>query len=150
MEDLPQYNWKDIASNFANDVLDNIRDRREEQDNEIYDEAFNKAIAIGISNTVAALNEAHVADAIICGLLQKYWSMNRDEALEALRKERTVDLPFRTLREYLMGQGLSSKAIEDFMRLYRVRSKLSRNSELWKLPPEKLEKEVKKPTEKHP
>ncbi|WP_442761486.1 hypothetical protein [Pseudolactococcus chungangensis] len=52
--------------------------------------AFNEAIQIGIQNTVSSLYDADVDDMNIICILNKYWGINRDEAIKLIAFEKKL------------------------------------------------------------
>jgi hypothetical protein len=128
---------------FGEEILASVRDSVRNRCDERINEALKYARVEGIEITAAALYEAGVDDTVIINLLQKHWHIDVDDATEVLRFERTVEFPSRALRDYLTGQGLNSRDIEDFMTKYKVRKKLRHDPNLWKLPPAELIDAVK-------
>lgn len=128
--------WK-VASRFARDIFG-------ESINEIDKRAFIEGIEIGIQNTVAILYESKVDDEEIYNLLNKYWRIPRDDAIERLFYEKS-QAPLRELKLFLKMRGLSSKEIQKFMISNNVLMKLKKNPELRELrqKPDKLMKAVK-------
>ena len=105
--------------------------------------AFNEAIQIGIQNTVSSLYDADVDDMNIICILNKYWGINRDEAIKLIAFEKK-NAPVRELKTYLKLNGYSSKEIIEFVRING--SKIRHHNELWALKkdPEKLKNELEK------
>jgi DNA-directed RNA polymerase delta subunit len=97
-----------------------------------------------IKNATAALYEAHLKDIVIIQLLQKYWNLEKYQAIESLRIEKTVKAPIKNLIAFMREQGYKTLEIKDFVKVNRVEEKLEANSTLWQLTPEKLMKEVTK------
>lgn len=121
-----------------------VRDIYGESINEAGNRAFEEAIEIGIENTVSTLYELKVEDEEIYNLLNKYWGICRDEAIDRLLYEKN-HAPLRELKLFLKMQGLSSKEIQHFMISNKVLMKLKKNPELRELrqKPDKLMKAVK-------
>jgi len=113
--------------------------------NQAGEAAFSDAIETGITNTIAALYDADVGDEEIFRVLNKYWSIDRDEAEERLLFEKK-QAPIRELKQYLKMQGFSKTEINNFINSNQAAIKVRHNKELWKLRrnPEKLMKEVQK------
>ncbi len=95
-----------------------------------------------IKSATAALYEAHLNDDVIIQLLQKYWKLEKLQAIESLRTEKTVKAPIKALIAFMREQGYKNLEIKDFVRANCVEGKLETNSTLWKLTPAKLMKEV--------
>ena len=95
-----------------------------------------------IKNATAALYEAHLKDDVIIQLLQKYWKLEKFQAIESLRTEKTMNAPRKALIAFMREQGYKDLEIKDFVKANRVEEKLEANSTLWQLTPAKLMKEV--------
>jgi len=126
---------------FAN-IFSEVYNDRLDQEGE---EAYADAIEIGRTNTIAALYDSDVNDDEIIRVLNKFWGITKDEAVERLLFEKRKAV-YRELEHYLKMQGFSSADIIQFMRKNEVSSKIKYNHELLKLRrnPEKLMKEVQK------
>ena len=140
---------KENLEKWGKKALNFLRETNGEIISKERDSAFAEAIEIGIESTVAALNEVSAKtkfeDTVIYELLQKYWGIDRDEAIERLKAERIVEAPCRALKEYLKGKlGLDDMAIKEYMRLNLVRIHLRHHPEFCKYTPEKLKKEIEK------
>lgn len=93
------------------------------------DRAFADAIEIGIKNTIASLYDASVDDNEIVNLLNKFWGISRDEAIERLLYEKQQSI-VRELRIYLKLQNMSESEIRHFWITNKVASKIENNPEL--------------------
>ncbi|AJA48496.1 hypothetical protein CPAST_c24260 [Clostridium pasteurianum DSM 525 = ATCC 6013] len=123
-------------------IIGVLGDSGREAFNSIINNEVEEAVAYerenGIINAAAALKDAKVNEEDILTFLQKHWNICRDEAEDYLR----VKYPYRELESYLTKRGLSSEAVENFMKSNLVRIKLRHNQILWKLSPEKLMKAI--------
>ena len=107
-------------------------------------DAFNEAIEIGIGNTVAALVDAKVSDDVIVEKLNKYWGINREEAIDRIAFEKN-HVPLQEIREYLKLQGMTKQEVQSFMLKNNVVLKMKEKPELRELRfnPKKLVEAVK-------
>lgn len=116
---------------------------------EVYDEnsvqAFNDATEIGVSNMIAAMYEAGVDDDLIIKMLNKYWRIEQQDAVQRIVFEKQ-ELCTRELSRYLQLQGYSEGEIHTLIRNQRVEIKIRHNKELLKLwnNPQKLLKEIQR------
>ena len=116
---------------------------------EVYDknsvQAFNDATEIGVSNMIAAMYEAGVDDDLIIKMLNKYWRIEQQDAVQRIVFEKQK-LCTRELSRYLQLQGYSEGEIHTLLRDQRVGIKIRHNKELLKLwnNPQKLLKEIQR------
>jgi hypothetical protein len=98
-----------------------------------------------IQRATAALYEAKVEVKLIIQLLQDHWNINKSQATEALRVEKTVRSPMKVLRTYLQSQGYGNNDAIEFLKKNFVKQQLENDPSLWKLSnsPAKLMKVVK-------
>lgn len=120
---------RDVLASIINDEVNEAVQRERERE---------------IKYATAALYEAHLKDDVIIQLLQKYWNLEKYQAIESLRIEKTVKAPKKNLINFMREQGYKTLEIKDFIKANRVEEKLEANSTLWQLTPEKLMKEVTK------
>ncbi|MBD5507852.1 MAG: hypothetical protein HDR05_07350 [Lachnospiraceae bacterium] len=93
---------------------------------------------------VAVLYEAKVKDDEIIRILQKFCDIDNGEAMDILRNEKIIEAPSRKLTQFLLlEKGFSADDTDRFIHKY-VKRKLASNTELCKLPPEKLYNEIQK------
>lgn len=97
-----------------------------------------------IKRATGALYEAKVKEEVIIQLLYDYWKIDKYQALEALRVEKTVNSPMKVLITYLRRQGYKTSDIKEIIRNNNVEKQLENNPSLWKLSdsPEKLMKAI--------
>lgn len=97
-----------------------------------------------IKRATGALYETKAKEEVIIQLLQDYWKIDKYQAIEALRVEKTVNSPRKVLITYLQRQGYKTSDIKEFIRNNNVEKQLENNSSLWKLSnsPEKLMKAI--------
>lgn len=113
--------------------------------NEAGNRAFADAIEIGIMNTIASLYDADVDDNVIINILNKFWGIGRDDAVNRLLNEKHQATQ-RELESYLKLQGMSDEEIHSFMMENNVGIKIRHNPELRELrkKPVKLLAAIKK------
>ena len=111
----------------------------------VSEEAFAKAVEIGIRNTIAALYDANVDDEDILRVVYEHWGIGKDEAMDRLVFEK-YQATMRSLRQYLKLQGFTEERIQSFFIESRAPSRIRHNSDLWKLRkhPQKLFEAVRK------
>ncbi len=134
---------RDAAIRFR-DWIDNlILTGFGESINRVREEAFYKAIEIGLENTFATLYDANVNDEEIINVVCKYWEISRQDAEDRLIDEKQQAV-VRNLRQYMKRQNYSEHEIIEFFQVHKVLIKIRRNKELWKLKnnPDKLFKDI--------
>lgn len=132
--------WENIKTFLGNSAREAIQSYiNDEVVAVLVDERINE-----IARATAALYEAKVEEKVIIQLLQDHWKINKSQAIEALRVEKTVENPIKVLRTYLQSQGYKNIDIIKFMKKNFVRQQLESNPSLWKLSnsPAKLKKNV--------
>ncbi len=93
---------------------------------------------------VAVLYEAKVKDDEIIRILQKFCNIDNEEAVDILQNEKIIEAPCRKLTQFLLlEKGFNADDADTFIHKYAKR-KLASNTELCKLPPEKLYNEIQK------
>lgn len=137
----------DSLGNFAIDIFLETRERfREDLDelviektseevaraNEKVDYVFERMRDEGIIKTTAALHEACVDEETIIKLLQKFWQLYEEEAIEALRSEKVIWKPYRDVQSYLTKEGYDRKAVTKFLSKNNLYRKLKNDPTLWK------------------
>ena len=97
-----------------------------------------------VKRATRALYEAKVKDEVIIQLLHDYWNIGKNQAIEALRVEKTVNMPTMVLITYLQSQGYKTSDIKEFMKYNNVKEQLENDPSLWMLSnsPAKLIKAV--------
>jgi SOS response regulatory protein OraA/RecX len=112
-------------------------------DNEV-EEAVARERKREIERATKALYEAKVKEEVIIQLLQDYWMIDKYQAKEATRIERTIKSQKKVLINYLQSQGYKNSDIREFMKTNNVEKQLENNQSLWRLSnsPAKLLKAV--------
>ena len=119
------------------------RDAYGEHLNQVGKQAFEDAIEIGISNTIAALCDARVSDKETLRVVCLHWGISVEDAEDRLVFEKK-ESAIRSLKQYLKLNGWSPKQIDDFFHNSLAAIHIRHSNELWKLKdnPEKLFKEI--------
>lgn len=121
--------WKNIKAFFGDaghEALQSVIN--DEVEATLVDERINE-----IACATAALYEAKVEEKVIIQLLHDHWKIDKSQATEVLRVEKTVESPMNVLRKYLRSQGYKNIDIIKFMRNNNVRKQLENSLTLWKL-----------------
>lgn len=131
-------------------IIGVLGDAGREAFNSILNDEVEEALAFErnreIKRATGALYEAKVKEEVIIQLLYDYWNIDKHQAIEAIRIEKTVNSPKKVLINYLRGLGYKTSDIKEFIRSNDVEKQLENNLALWKLSssPEKLMKTVEK------
>ncbi len=135
----------DKARTYAAKAMEFLGEAFTEARDSALDNAYFEGIEIGIRVTNSSLYESGVSDEKIINLMNKYWDIPRQEAIDRLKFEKT-ELCIRELKNYLVLQGWHSRDIESYLREQLVSIKIRHNTELWNLwnKPEKLKQEIEK------
>lgn len=133
--------YKKSCEYFGDTARDVINLRIEEEVNMVLSVERKKEV----SRATSALYSVKLSDEIIVRLLKDYWKINKVEAIEALRVEKTIKNPMRVIRTYMQQQGYTNVEIRSFLFENDVKAKLEAKSTLWKLSksPAKLIKALK-------
>lgn len=133
---------------FLKKIIETFGDVGRGAFNSIIDDEVEKALAYErnreIKRATKALYEAKVEGEVIIKLLHDYWKIDKYQAAEALRVEKTVNSPIKLLIAYLRTKGYETPYIKEYIRNNNVEKQLDNNPALWKLAnsPEKLMKAI--------
>lgn len=101
----------------------------------------------GVHNAINALIEIGITDEErIIKFLQKYSDMRESEAKAASEEIITVEIPSKSLVDYLAKQGYTDQEIKNFMKSNMVRIKLRHDPKLARLKPAEIVKQLKNNT----
>ena len=130
-----ELDWYDIGNKIKNAKPEELMDRiRENVESFVTDER-----EYGKSKMTAALHDAGTDDEEIVRLLQKYYELTENEAMELLRLEKTQDEPCRRVIDYLiMNEGYSRSDAVSFISDYEVSELLRDTKCLWKKSAEEI------------
>lgn len=126
------------------EIFEEFGDARRDALNAIINDEVEEALTYAKKNEIkratAALYEAKVKEDVIIKLLLNYWKIDKYQALEALRIEKTVKSPKKMLIKYLQRQGYNASDIKEFIKNNDIEKQLENNPILWKLSnsPERL------------
>ena len=113
-------------------ILDSFLESCDNRIFEMREETFANAIEIGITNTILSLYNTGIKDDEIIRVLNKYWGIDRNEAILRLVFSKRVFL-LDEIEEYFKLRGHSSQSINQFMRLNTPGIKIRNNPELLEL-----------------
>ena len=100
---------REIASELWYGFLEDIREDKRQEEDRLYNEGYFFAFGQGLENASAAMLDAGLEPNTILSMLQKYWKINRDEAIELA----WVFGPSRRLEAYLIDQNYGQKEAQE-------------------------------------
>lgn len=112
----------------------------EEHYSVVVENAVDRERDFGIQKMVESLLDLKVEDEKIISSLGKYWEMNTQEAVEAVKIIKTIVHPKNKLKHYMKVEGYTDVEIRKFITMYYVGPELRNNHELWKLSPAELKR----------